>query len=162
MKLRYIVALLSLNFCSLTVRADELHEAITQINVERVKDLLDKKEHFTHDEKKRLEKFAHAVTKDAKYRTKSVWRSGEDMAHVFAGRTFMIGGSVASLYALSKAKDNGKLMLTSLGCWAASLVLGHAWQRRGLHLHNARAWHKKARQIESLIADKHAHHHHHN
>jgi hypothetical protein len=158
MKIFYAVLGLILSCSNVSVRADELHEAIMKINIARVRELLSKKEHFDQDEKKRLEKFAHAVTKDAKFKTKSIWRSGEDTARVLFGYTFISGGILGGLYGISQAKKSPALLVGSLAGAIAAVWFGKNQLSKGRHLYSARQWHKKARQVESLIAHKPVHH----
>lgn len=159
MKLRYVFVVLLVSLSNLSVRADELHDAIERIDVKRVQELLDQKEFTCHDEKKRLEKYAHSVAKHAKYTTKSVWRSNQDMAAVLGGAALMIGGPVASVVALYRSDEQPAVTFTRLGCMVASFCYGCRLQHKGRNHYAARAWHKKARRIESLIAKKHVHDH---
>ncbi|MBA3954603.1 hypothetical protein H0X48_04770 [Candidatus Dependentiae bacterium] len=165
MKRSLIIAFLMISFVQLNVYADSLLYAIDSHNVEQVKTLLEPYEHLSHEYKKKLMKAAKQASHEAKAKI-SIFRSGPDFVKSLAGMsTAGIGivGVILGIVVRSSCTgycDDGLKLLATLFSVGSSAVIGAGTVLvyKGLKLSAAQASLAQAREIETAIFLKPAHH----
>ena len=146
--------------------ADDLLNAIDAVDVNQVKYLLHKHTYLDTEYKNTLLKAAHRSSKEAKHKTKWLFRSGYDMLRLTLGSGCTGLGLLAVCSALgigyldryNRDAENITVPLGVLG--AGTSIFGITQMYKGWILCSAHRRLKKAREIESTIVQMPVKHHH--
>lgn len=163
---KLVIACLLLMSTAHVVRADDLLNAIDAVDVGRVKYLLQKHTHLDAEYKNTLLKAAHKSSKEAKHKTKWLFRSGYDLLRLAIGSGFVgLGGlavagalSIEGLNLFGRHRERITVPFGVLG--AGTSILGLTQMCKGWMLRSAHRRLKKAREIESAIVQMPVKHHH--
>jgi hypothetical protein len=165
---KLIIACLMLAGSAQIIHADQLLNAIDTVDVKRVKLLLQKHTHLDPEYKSTLLKAAHESSKEAKRKTKWLFRSGYDLLRLALGAgcvgvgTIVLGSAVG-IKKLDLFDHDAEKFAVPLGVAGASAgIFGFIQMYRGWMLRSAHRRLRKAREIESAIVQipvKHSHNH---